>query len=43
MARAEAAYRSYRKTSYADRKRWLTAAADMMYQELVDLVAKMAK
>ena len=33
LARAEAAYRSYRQTSYADRKRWLTAAAEILENE----------
>jgi len=33
LSRAEASYRSYRKTSYADRKRWLTAAAGILESE----------
>ena len=33
LARAEAAYQSYRKTTYSDRKRWLTAAADILENE----------
>jgi succinate-semialdehyde dehydrogenase / glutarate-semialdehyde dehydrogenase len=33
LSRADAAYRRYRKTSYADRKRWLTAAADILEDE----------
>src|SRR5690349_3852398 len=33
LSRAEAAYRTYRKTSYGDRKRWLTSAADILEDE----------
>src|SRR6476646_9873299 len=33
LSRSEEAYRNYRKTSYADRKRWLTAAADILENE----------
>jgi succinate-semialdehyde dehydrogenase/glutarate-semialdehyde dehydrogenase len=33
LARAEAAYRTYRKTSFADRRRWLTAAAGILENE----------
>jgi succinate-semialdehyde dehydrogenase/glutarate-semialdehyde dehydrogenase len=33
LSRAEAAYRSYRKTSFADRARWLTAAAAILEGE----------
>jgi succinate-semialdehyde dehydrogenase / glutarate-semialdehyde dehydrogenase len=33
LARADAAYRSYRHTSFADRARWLTAAADILERE----------
>src|SRR4051812_38379417 len=33
LSRAEEAYRIYRKTSYADRKRWLTSAADILENE----------
>ncbi len=33
LERAEAAYREYRRTSFADRKRWLTAAAEILEGE----------
>ncbi len=33
LARAERAYRSYRKTPLKDRKRWLTAAAEILENE----------
>jgi succinate-semialdehyde dehydrogenase/glutarate-semialdehyde dehydrogenase len=33
LARAERAYQSYRRTSFADRCRWLTAAADILDSE----------
>lgn len=33
IARADAAYGTYRRTSYADRARWLTAAADILERE----------
>jgi succinate-semialdehyde dehydrogenase / glutarate-semialdehyde dehydrogenase len=33
LARADAAYRSYRRTSFADRARWLTAAAEILEGE----------
>src|SRR5579883_3520810 len=33
LARAEATYRSYRRTSQADRARWLNAAADILENE----------
>jgi succinate-semialdehyde dehydrogenase/glutarate-semialdehyde dehydrogenase len=33
IACAEAAYRSYRRTAFADRARWLTAAADILESE----------
>ena len=33
LARAERAYRSYRRTSFADRARWLTAAAEILESE----------
>ncbi len=33
LARAERAYQSYRKTSFADRGRWLTAAAEILDSE----------
>jgi succinate-semialdehyde dehydrogenase/glutarate-semialdehyde dehydrogenase len=33
LARAEAAFRSYRRTSFQDRKRWLTAAASILESE----------
>jgi succinate-semialdehyde dehydrogenase/glutarate-semialdehyde dehydrogenase len=33
LARAETAYRSYRKISFADRARWLTAAADILERD----------
>jgi succinate-semialdehyde dehydrogenase/glutarate-semialdehyde dehydrogenase len=33
LSRAETAYRSYRKTSFADRARWLTAAAGILEDE----------
>jgi succinate-semialdehyde dehydrogenase/glutarate-semialdehyde dehydrogenase len=33
IARSEAAYRCYRKTSFADRTRWLTAAATILENE----------
>jgi succinate-semialdehyde dehydrogenase / glutarate-semialdehyde dehydrogenase len=33
LARADAAWRSYRHTPLADRARWLTAAADILEQE----------
>ena len=33
LARAKRAYQSYRRTSFADRRRWLTAAADILESE----------
>src|ERR1035438_9339994 len=33
LTRAERAYRSYRRTSFADRARWLTAAAEILESE----------
>jgi succinate-semialdehyde dehydrogenase / glutarate-semialdehyde dehydrogenase len=33
LARSETAYGKYRKTSFADRARWLTAAADILERE----------
>jgi succinate-semialdehyde dehydrogenase/glutarate-semialdehyde dehydrogenase len=33
LGRAEAAYRAYRRTSFADRTRWLTAAAEILERE----------
>src|SRR4051795_12997130 len=33
LARAQSAYRSYRRTSFTDRARWLTAAADILEHE----------
>jgi len=33
LARADAAYRSYRRTSFGDRARWLTAAAQILESE----------
>ena len=33
LARAKRAYQSYRRTSFADRRRWLTAAADILDSE----------
>src|SRR5689334_20544483 len=33
LARADAAYRSYRRTSFAERARWLTAAAEILDNE----------
>src|SRR5947209_15154187 len=33
LTRADAAYRAYRQTSYADRVRWLLAAADILEQD----------
>src|ERR1700745_2814413 len=33
IARAETAFRAYRKTSYGDRARWLSAAADILEAE----------
>jgi succinate-semialdehyde dehydrogenase / glutarate-semialdehyde dehydrogenase len=37
LACAEAAYRSYRKTAFADRARWLTRAAEILEQEKDEL------
>jgi succinate-semialdehyde dehydrogenase/glutarate-semialdehyde dehydrogenase len=37
IARAEAAYRSYRSTTYTDRARWLTAAAEILEAEKSEL------
>jgi succinate-semialdehyde dehydrogenase/glutarate-semialdehyde dehydrogenase len=40
LAKAEATFRTYRRTSFADRSRWMHAAADLLEAE-VDQVAEM--